>query len=612
MTGVLWRVAAGLLVLALFAGLQRENDSLAGAAGPVVIEVTSAAAGSGTCPDPAGCTLRRAIEVANADVSGNAVVIRFNGVAFPGAAPADIANTSAPLPVVTRANTTIDGTGAGVRIVSASPVLSGSTNGLVLGGDGDALKGLTLAGFTGACVVVQGANGIVGGDAGNRIGGCGTGILVTGAAATITGNRVGFAANDDPNPVAVGVQVNAGGATIGADAGGALANTIGNTTTGIRVGGSGGLAFSGAKVLRNTIGSDGQGHPAPATTAIDLRQPSSGTLVSKNDIANAATGISVAGDAGGASVTGNRFDQNLFHGITGMAIDLDANGVTNPNRAPDGHGANRDRNHPSITRATQSRITGTSDCTGCAVQLYVAEHHVGAAGDYGSAPVAGGAGTTDAAGNFSFDNPAVTPGQWVLALVTDGDGNTSEFGPSARVGSGLVQCGSVALSPGWNQAPFFGSDPLVLGASFPADAGGVRAIYRYDATSRQFAHWIAGGGPNTLTTLQPGEPYWFLADMALTLAGGFSLSAAAPASLKAGWNEVAYLGGTAEVSDALSSIAGAYRWAYHWANDGAAAGWQAHGDGSEPAWADGLTELRACQAYSIYATADVTLTPLQP
>ncbi len=611
-----------LLAFTVAVGLRWGENARVIAATPVAIEVTSTAAGAGVCPHPVDCTLRTAITAANADSSGNPVTITFAAGVFPAASPAVISISSTPLPALTRPNTTIDASAAGVYLRGVNQSLSITPDGLVLAGDGDALRGLVIQGFSGACVVVQGANVSVGGDStagqGNILGSCGTGVLVTGVAATITGNHAGFTpTQDNPAPVTTGVQVNAGGAVIGGDAGGGLANVIGNAATGIRVGGSGGGGFTGPRIVRNVIGRDPQNHPAPVTTSVDLRQPSSGSLVTANDLAYATTGISIAADASGISVTGNWLDGNLFHAIAGLAIDLDANGIANPIRAADGHGANRDRNHPVISRAVQARIAGSagSDCAGCAVQLYLAEHRPGSTDDYGSVPVSGGTVTADSSGAFVFDNPAVTPGQWVTALVTDAGSNTSEFGPSTRVGSGLAQCGNVQLAPGWNQAGYFGSDPVVLGDDFPIDpaSGKISAIYHYDEASGQFFHWFANSPAfQTLSTLQPGEAYWFLADSSITLSGGFSLSVPVPVQLKTGWNEIVYIGASADVRDALSSVAGAYRYVYHWNNDGTASGWQSFGDGSEPSWADDFSDLQTCATYEILATADGVLTPLQP
>jgi hypothetical protein len=90
-------------------------------------------------------------------------------------------------------------------------------------------------------------------------------------------------------------------------------------------------AFAGTRIAHNSIGRDQAAAPAPVTRGIELRQPSTGTLVSGAAIAYATTGISVAADVGGVSVTGNRFVQNTFQVLTGLAIDLNADWIANPN-----------------------------------------------------------------------------------------------------------------------------------------------------------------------------------------------------------------------------------------------------------------------------------------
>jgi hypothetical protein len=225
--------------------------------------------------------------------------------------------------------------------------------------------------------------------------------------------------------------------------------------------------------------------------------------------------------------------------------------------------------------------------------------------------VAGGTTTADSAGNFALDGPAVTPGQWVTALVTDAAGNTSEFGPSARVGTGLAQCGNITLEPGWNHAGFFGPDPLTLASVFPQD-GGVSAIYHLVDGTSDFEHWFANGGPRTLTTLQPGEAYWFFADHEVTLTAGFSLSVSLPVALVPGWNDFVYIGAADDVPDAFASIAGSYSDLSQWASGPGGAGWLAYGGPAIPAWARDFNAVQACGTYELYVDAPGTLEPLQP
>ncbi len=617
-------LGAILVVSLVIAGRAALHAKRTAALVPVVITVTSAAdSTTGVCPDATGCTLRAAITAANADVSGTPVAITFDAAVFPAVAPVTVTIASDALPPVTRDDVTIDASSAGVILSAYGQALASSAGGIVLAGARDSLRGLVIQGFPAACVLASGPAASIGGDAsanqGNRIGSCATGIAVSGAAGTVSGNVIGFASDGSAATVEVGALVSAANVTVG-DPGGcnACGNVIGNAPTGVRVGASSATSFGGVVIRHNTIGRAPAGAAAPVGAGVALSQPSGGTTVEANAIYAANTGIVVNADVNGVSVTGNRFIQNVFGGISGLAIDLNGDGVTNANGSAGHGGANGLLDHPVITRAIQSRISGVAgaNCAGCSVQLYVAFHTPGGAHDYGTTPVPGGTTLTDGSGAFAFDSPAVSPGQWVTALVTDTAGNTSEFGPSARVGTGVAQCGNVTLTPGWNHVGFFGSAPAALGSKFPdsgAGTGGVTAIYHLDDGTGTFSHWFAGGGPGqTLATLDPGEAYWFLAKSTVNINTGFSLSVPLPVAVKAGWNDIVYIGASADVRDALGSLSGNFQGAFQWLNDPANPHWLAYGDASTPTWARGFVSLQTCATYEIYATSDGLLTPLQP
>jgi hypothetical protein len=611
-----------VLLTALLGGVRGAGMQPTLAAGTVNIVVSSTGDGGAvSCDGESGCTLRRALEMANANESGDPVVISFDPALFPPAEPGTILVGSSPLPVVKRADVTLDASGAGVHIVGNSQEVGANLNGLVFTGAGSAIRGLTVSHFSGSCISVAGAGSVVGGKSatheGNRVGDCGAGIALAGDGTRASGNGVGFASDGSAAAVGVGMLVTASNTVIGDEGlGMGEANTIGNAVAGVQVGGAG-TAITGVRIARNTIGRDPAGEPAPVNTAVTLRQPSSGTIVDANTIAYAATGIAVAADADGVSVAGNRFVGNIFQSLTG--IDLNADGVSNPDDVDDlDGGGNGLLNHPVFTRAVQSRITGSvgESCGGCSVQLYLASHLPGSPNDYGSIPVAGGTMLADSSGGFSFDSPAVTPGQWVTALVTDANGNTSEFGPSARVGAGIAQCGNVTLLPGWNHVGFFGPGPVTLSASFPAETQGVskvRAIYHLSDGDGGFTQWFSDDAPGrTLDTLLPGEAYWFYANEAVTLNSGFSLSVPLPIQLRAGWNDIVYIGATADVKDALAGIAGDYAGLYQWTPGVVGGHWLAYGDAATPGWVRGFSETQACAAYELFVTGDSVLTPLQP
>ncbi len=614
------RQLLGLVVVAAAVWLTGANGRVpVQAASPTILVVTSTGDGGGpaACPDAVKCTLRKAISVVNADVSADGFVITFDPTVFPKAQPATIAVGATPLPALTHATVSVDGSAAGV-VIDGSAALT-TADGLRLAGAGAAIRGLRIANFGGACIVVGAGGGMVGGEGtgqGNRLEGCRIGLVVGGEGAVLRGNRIGFAAIDKTPLGAVGVQVNAARAVIGGESVSASgANVVGGVSVAVRVGDGIAPAFDGVVVARNVFGRDAvTGAAAPLDVAVQLRQRSFGTKVAANTFANARVAdIQVASDEGGVSVTRNTFRGNVFEGGDGMAIDLGADGIRNPNDAGDiDSGPNGLLNHPVFRRATQARLIGTA-CAGCDIELYYAAHAPGGARDEGSSPVPAAIAHADANGVFTFEAPPLSPGTWISALATDPQGNTSEFGPSTRVGAGVIQCGNPQLEPGWNHEGYFGAEPVILSAGVPGDPDHrIRAIYQLADGGNHYDQWLRDAPlGRTLTTLDPGEAYWFLVDTAVMLPGGFALNQPLSVAIVAGWNDIVYFGASADVRDALSTIDGSYEQAHRWTG-GSGSGWVSWGTAETPGWARGFSEMEACSAYVLKATTDGTLVPLQP
>jgi len=583
------------------------------------IVVTSAGAAGATggaeCPHDDLCTLRRALEVANADAQPGTFTITFAAAAFPVASPATITIGGAALPNVSRSGVMIDARGAGVVIAGASASLTSTLNGLTVTGSDFTLRGVRVHSFTGACVAVTGTGATIGGPVdgdGNVFGGCKSGVAVSGANATIQGNLVGFTPAGAADQVETAIVITGGGALVGGPASEAQAgNLIGFADTGVYVGSGAGAAFSGVRLERNAIGKRPSGEPASVGTGVTLAQPSNGTVLAENTIANVTTAVAVRPDQGGMAVTRNRFTGNIFENVSGLAIDLGEDGARNANDPGDeDSGPNKLLNHPVITRATQTRLVGTA-CAGCEVQVYLAAHAPGGMLDHGRTPLPGGVVFADGTGSFAIDNPPVASGEWLVALATDADGNTSEFGPPARVGAGAVLCGNVQLQPGWNHVAYFGAEPVTLTNTFTPGGSAISAIYRYSDGTGQWLRWLAEtAAGRTLNTVQPGESYWFLATAPVTLPGGFSISFPVPVELVAGPNDFVYLGASAHPLDALSSLGGTFRDLYRF--DAAAGTWQRYGDPNVPAWAQDFALLEACGVYQLRLDAPATLVPLQP
>jgi hypothetical protein len=575
------RLAAGLALLVVLLPVARGSVPAA-ADDSGVLYVTSTTDGPGTCPHPSNCTLKTAIAVVN---SGSAATtIRFDAGVFPAGSETVIAVGSAPLPALTRPGAAVDGAGAGVVLRGGSASLSTPQDGLRLAGAGTSVRGLTFEGFTGACVVADGDGSAVGGSAGNTFRGCGVAVRVSGAAVSVSGNEISGPAEGER--AGTGVAVTASGSVIGGS--GAAANRFTRLEHGVKVAGSAG-GVTGTRI-------EGNDFDDIAGICVALEPGSSGTLVSANSFRRCGTGISVAAANDLPASSRNTFRANTFAELPGPAIEVAT-------------GANGGVGHPSISRATPAGIQGTA-CPGCVVEIYLAAHTPGSSGDYGTVPL-GPPVAASASGQFAASLP-VSPGQWIIATATDADGNTSTFGASARVGAGAVVCGNVHLLPGWNHVAYFGSQPLLLGDAFPSSANpAVTAIYEAIDGTNGYRRWLAATpAGRTLAALEPGREYWFLATTPVTLEGGFSVSFPVPAPLQAGWNDVVYIGGSADPRDAFASLGDRLLQVAKW--DAARQRWLRYGDGRAPAWALELPHVEACSVYQVLMSEPATLVPLQP
>jgi hypothetical protein len=195
--------------------------------------------GNGACDDGAGnCTLRAAIEEANALAGADTVVFDIGG-GTPTIVP------TGALPAISEALTIDGGTGGAIR-VELNGASAGSAAGLLITGDGVAARSLVINRFAETGIRLESANNViencyVGTDAGGGSGDSGNaegGILITGAAAT--GNTIGGPTTAERNVVSnnglYGIRIESNASTntvagnyIGTDAAGtsALPNPIG-------------------------------------------------------------------------------------------------------------------------------------------------------------------------------------------------------------------------------------------------------------------------------------------------------------------------------------------------------------------------------------------------
>ncbi len=612
------RIALLFLVAMIALAGQAPQAQPARAAGQVTVTSTGDGGGEALCPSETTCTLRSAIEAANAGDTGGTFTITFDTTVFDPEAPGTISVGLTPLPSITRPQTVVDGSDAGVFIRYDNPSLSGSSSGLIVAAADVSVWGMDIAGFPAACLLVEGDRAIIGGDRssgrGNRFANCSTGIAVYGNEAAILGNSLTrLAVEDGPQSFDIAIEVAASGVAIGPDQPNeSFANYLGDAERGVVIIGSESEPVSGTSIAHNVVGRTPAGTPAPVDVGVVMDRWTSSAAVTGNVFANAGTAVVIAAPSEGPDVTGNRISGNSFVAIDSLSIDLAGDGLRNPNDTGDADtGPNTLLNHPEITRATQSRIEGMA-CAGCQVQVYAAFRLPGGSVEYGSTPLPAGATTANAAGQFVLDSPAVSPGEWVTALAIDAGGNTSEFGPSYRVGAGAVQCGSVQLGAGWNHVAYFGPQVVFLGDTFSADpAGLVTSIYRANDGTLTYDRWFKDTAVGrTLTVIEPGESYWMYSTGSVSLAGGFSVSFPIPVELQEGWNDFVYIGATADVVDALAPLEGKYRDLYAFDTD--LGRFLRYGDPDVPSWAREFGLLTACSTYQVFMLEEATLTPLQP
>ena len=381
--------------------------------------------------DGAG-SLRRVIDLANLTAGPDA--IKF---AIPGEGVKSIRPTS-ELPVITEAvaidgytqpgssvNTLADGTNARILVeLDGSEEGSSFANGLEIGADNVAVRGLAINGF--------GNNGISIGSGG-------------------TGNRIegNFIGNDPSGTVDVGNRLS-GVAVFGSG------NTVGGTSPFQRnvISGNGGFgvgisnfqAPGNNKVEGNLIGTKKNGTSALGNSASGVDIRSSGNLVGGATLASANTVAFNAGD-GIAVALGSANSVSPFNSIfsnAGLGIDLlggteNAAGATANDPGDADAGPNDLQNKPILASATNSggattvkgRLNSTPD------EVFLIRFFSSPSGNEGKKRVGVDSVTTDANGDASFTSPvqSVAAGQRITATAESfAGGNSSEFsGPKGVV-----------------------------------------------------------------------------------------------------------------------------------------------------------------------------------
>jgi CSLREA domain-containing protein len=448
-------------------------------------------------PPPCNCTLRAAIEEANATVGS--VTINFD---IPGSGPHTI-QPQLPFPDIIHP-VLIDGTsqpgfsGTPVIELNGSLVAPGAS-GLKIAAGSSVVRGLAINGFVTANFVIRfGINLTTNGDniiEGNFIGTdiTGTmakknsfGVFIDGSSNNTIGGTTDAARNlisGNANGVTIsgsnGNQVQ--GNYIGTDVFGSEAlgntligvstpisinNTIGGTGAGARnvISGNGstlpgfpapfhgGVLISGEDVLGNLvqgnfIGIDATGRAAlgniPFGVIIDtaFNNTVGGTTNAASNVisANTLAGVMLFSDA-----TGNRIQGNSIFSNGGLGIDLNNDGVTLNDVGDGDAGPNNLQNFPVLSEVSTSGGSTTirGSLNSRPNTTFTLEFFTNSAKDpsdfgEGESFFESRAVTTDSSGNFNFtftiSKTAPAGHQFMTAMATDPAGNTSEFAQNAPI-----------------------------------------------------------------------------------------------------------------------------------------------------------------------------------
>jgi CSLREA domain-containing protein len=406
--------------------------------------------GDGIC-DAAHCSLREAIEAANANAGTDTIAFDIDGIAPHTIQPA------VPLPAISdplvidgttepdftiRPVVDLDGTAAGAGATGLRITAGASTvRGLVIRNFADGIR-LEITGGN----IVEGN--IIGADfrALDCEGNSGVGIWIDSP-----DNTIGGTAQTAPNIVvcsgADGIHIAGGtgnvikGNFVGTDD--TRAEALPNARDGVRIDDSSDNAVGGAGPL------DGNYLFFNGAAGISIRGAgSTDNLVAGNTITeNGGDGVELP-DAG----AGNRIAENSIDGTGGLGIDLGADGVT-PNDLGDADtGPNDLQNYPELMAAIplvgQVYLQGALNSrpnTSYDLEFFLGGACNASGHGEGLELIEPSAVTTNGAGEAPFQLTLiedVLPGDVLSATATDPDGNTSEF--SACV---VATTFTLALSP---------------------------------------------------------------------------------------------------------------------------------------------------------------------
>jgi CSLREA domain-containing protein len=396
-------------------------------AAPMTFVVNTAAdADDGLCsPAPSGCTLREAINAANAN--SGADTINFD---IPGGGVKTIQLTS-NLPNIT-GPVTIDGYTQGV----ATP------NTLAVGDNAVLLVELDVSAVSdaGCCVAsglrIFGGNSTVKGLVINRFNAVGI-QLSGGGNNVIEGNFIGT----DPGgaiPLGLnsGILISSSNNTVGGTTP-AARNVLSGNTFGLQIAGNG---ANGNQVQNNYIGTDRSGNSPLGNTVDGVLILAASNNVLGGTLATSANLIAFNGSIGIAlnqSGTGNAILGNSIHSNIGLGIDLHGDGVTPNDTGDSDTGANNLQNFPVLTSASSAAanttIHGTLNSTPGTqfrVEIFSSPSCDDSGNGEGKKLIDSGNLMTNASGDLGFASVvpnASLDGPYITATATDPLNNTSEF-----------------------------------------------------------------------------------------------------------------------------------------------------------------------------------------
>lgn len=338
----------------------------------------------------------------------------------------------------------VGGTTSGSRNVVTSIDISnpGATNNQIVGnyiGINATGDDLLSGGYTDGCgVLIKDAfNNVVGPD--NVISGCIRGVVIW-PGASYTSVHDNYIGTDATGQLFIGNEWD--GVTVNASHNRIEGNVVsGNSSNGVYVAQaflSGILSEMPSHniIAGNIIGMNTSRDTALPNTNGIVINTAVNTTVSGNVIAgNLGTGVGVANDlpwTGEDLAVGNRITQNAIYDNGGLGIELVPDGVTPNDPGDTDTGPNNLMNFPVLSYAMatpgQLVVTGTIDTPNLmSVKLEFFANSTADSSGNGEGEIYLGAAKPNATGTFTAALPAVSPGTWISATATDGDGNTSEF-----------------------------------------------------------------------------------------------------------------------------------------------------------------------------------------